>query len=256
MRHLKTHSGEKPNKCNQCDYASAPAGNLRRHLKTHSGEKSNKCNQCDYASSRADSLRTHLKMHSGEKANKCNQCDYASSHASNLMQHLKTHSGEKSNKCNQCDYASSEVGDLRQHLKTHSGEEPNRCGVTLPALTQVLWGDTRRSTNQFRKEKTVYLSSWVDPQRTRIKVKINLASYNSNLWNKYQQLHFWKEKHRQRHNLLILFCLTRIVDSWLFKDKNSWFYSNRESTFWMANDILEMPNPILLIRNNKINKMG
>ena len=134
-------------------------------------------------------------MHSGGKSNKCNQCDSAFFYASALRTHLKTHSGEKSNKCNQCDYASSEVGDLRKHLKTHSGEEPNRCGVTLPALTQVLWGDTRRSTNQFRKEKTVYLSSWVDPQRTRIKVKINLASYNSNLWNKYQQLHFWKEKH-------------------------------------------------------------
>ena len=40
-----------------------------------SGEKSNKCNQCDYASSWAGNLRTHLKMHSGEKPNKCNQCD-------------------------------------------------------------------------------------------------------------------------------------------------------------------------------------
>ena len=44
------HSGEKSNKCNQCDYASSRAGDLRRHLKTHTGEKSNKCNQCDYAS--------------------------------------------------------------------------------------------------------------------------------------------------------------------------------------------------------------
>ena len=29
------------------------------HLKTYSGEKSNKCNQCDFA----DNFRTHLKMH-------------------------------------------------------------------------------------------------------------------------------------------------------------------------------------------------
>ena len=34
------HIGEKSNKCNQCDYASSQAGNLRAHLKTHSGEKS------------------------------------------------------------------------------------------------------------------------------------------------------------------------------------------------------------------------
>ena len=86
----------KSSKCNQCDYASSHAGNLRQHLKIHSGEKSNKCNQCDYASSRADNLMTHLKTHSGEMSNKCNHCDYASSQATHLRTHLKTHSGEKS----------------------------------------------------------------------------------------------------------------------------------------------------------------
>ena len=36
---------------NKCKYASSRDGNLRTHLKIHSGEKSNKCNQCDYACS-------------------------------------------------------------------------------------------------------------------------------------------------------------------------------------------------------------
>ena len=54
------------------------------YLKMHSGEKSNKCNQCDFASSHTGHLRTHLKMHSGEKSNKCNQCDYACSGPSAL----------------------------------------------------------------------------------------------------------------------------------------------------------------------------
>ena len=40
--------GEKSNKCNQCDYASSQAGNLRAHLKTHNWEKSNKCNPVSY----------------------------------------------------------------------------------------------------------------------------------------------------------------------------------------------------------------
>ena len=75
---------------------SSQASSLRRHLKTHSGEKSNKCNQCDYASSRAGDLRAHLKTHSGEKPNKCNKCDYASSQASNLKRHLMKHHGQNS----------------------------------------------------------------------------------------------------------------------------------------------------------------
>ena len=93
---LKKTTGNviKSNKCNQCDYASSQAGDLRRHMETHSQEKSNKCNQCNYASSQAGSLRAHLKMHSGEMLNKCNQCDFASSRAGNLRTHLKTHSGK------------------------------------------------------------------------------------------------------------------------------------------------------------------
>ena len=101
---------------------SSNEGALRTHLKMHSGEKSNKCNQCGYASSHMSHLRTHLKTHSGEKSNKCNQCEYASSHASTLRTHLKTHIGKKSNKCNQCDYASSLAGNMKTHLKRHSGE--------------------------------------------------------------------------------------------------------------------------------------
>ena len=59
---MKTHSGEKSNKCKQCDYASSRASSLRQHLKIHSGEKSNKCNQCDYVCTNLSSLRTHLKL--------------------------------------------------------------------------------------------------------------------------------------------------------------------------------------------------
>ena len=66
-------------------------GDLRKHLKTNRREKPNKCNQCDYATAQASHLRTHLKTHSGEKSNKCNQCDYATIYASDLRRHLKTH---------------------------------------------------------------------------------------------------------------------------------------------------------------------
>ena len=41
----------RPNKFSQCDYESSQEGHTRRHLKTHTGEKWNKCNQCYYASS-------------------------------------------------------------------------------------------------------------------------------------------------------------------------------------------------------------
>ena len=54
-------------KCNQCEYISSRASNLKAHLKTHSGEKSNKCNQCDYASSQAGHWG-HIWRHTVEKS--------------------------------------------------------------------------------------------------------------------------------------------------------------------------------------------
>ena len=87
VQEKETDKREKPN--NQCDYSFSEAGNLSRYLKTHSGEKSNKCNQCDFACTDRSSLWRHFKTHRGEKLNKCNQCDFMSCRADNLRTHLK-----------------------------------------------------------------------------------------------------------------------------------------------------------------------
>ena len=50
IRHKLIHSGEKPHKCTQCDYATAQTGYLRDHIKTHSTEKPNQCNWCEFSS--------------------------------------------------------------------------------------------------------------------------------------------------------------------------------------------------------------
>ena len=91
------------------------AEDLRRHLIIHSGEKSNKCNQCDHTSHCAYNLRTHRCKHIVEKLNKCNQCDFASSRADNLRRKVK-----QMQPMWQCIYA--DATKLRIHLKTHSGE--------------------------------------------------------------------------------------------------------------------------------------
>ena len=51
----------------QQEFSSLRASNLRMHLKTHRGEKPNKCNRCQYASSEAFKLKRHMKKHGGDK---------------------------------------------------------------------------------------------------------------------------------------------------------------------------------------------
>ena len=65
--HLKTHNGEKPNKCSHCDNVSSCAGAVNSHLKTHAGKSQMNATKYEYAYSRAGNLRTYLKTHSGDK---------------------------------------------------------------------------------------------------------------------------------------------------------------------------------------------
>ena len=95
------YTGKNSHKYNQCNYVSSHTGVFQITSRLVDRFMPNKCNDCDYASCRADDLKTHLKMHIGEKSN-CSQCKFASSHECNLRKPLRTHSGEKSNKCNQC----------------------------------------------------------------------------------------------------------------------------------------------------------
>ena len=97
---MKIHNGEKSIKCNQCDFVSYQAGDLRKHLEAHCREKLNKYSQCEceYASSDLSALRTHVKSHFREKSDKCSQFDYSSFRRDKLKTHLKTGGEEKLNK--------------------------------------------------------------------------------------------------------------------------------------------------------------
>ncbi|UYV70535.1 hypothetical protein LAZ67_7003438 [Cordylochernes scorpioides] len=61
--------GDKPYKCDHCDYRTSIKEHLKRHLSTHTGDKPYKCDHCDYRTAYKNALNAHLSTHTELKEN-------------------------------------------------------------------------------------------------------------------------------------------------------------------------------------------
>ena len=90
---MRTHSGEKPFSCNQCNFSRTTASYLKIHIRTHSGGKPFMCDQCDYSSTQAQHLKTHILTHTGARPFTCNQCSYSCNRSDSMKRHMLSHTG-------------------------------------------------------------------------------------------------------------------------------------------------------------------
>ncbi|XP_063371117.1 histone-lysine N-methyltransferase PRDM9-like [Cydia amplana] len=157
--HERTHSGDKPYRCRECNKLFAAKSSLNRHERIHSGVKPYSCEECNEGFTRKVHIDAHrrrihkgldwnmhftqkvtleshrITQHSDEERDKhlnekssdvgvkpysCEECNNKFTLKCELERHKRIHTGEESYECEICECIFFDEASLITHVNTHA----------------------------------------------------------------------------------------------------------------------------------------
>lgn len=130
VTHKRTHTGEKPYKCDICQKQFTTSSALVCHKRIHNGDKPYQCDLCEKRFCQLSHVLSHKRRNHGVQPYKCDICGESFTVSSHLLHHKQTHSQESSFLCHICRKDFPDSNTLACHKRSHT-EEELVCDTTL-----------------------------------------------------------------------------------------------------------------------------
>ncbi|XP_044738039.1 zinc finger protein 501-like [Chrysoperla carnea] len=118
----------------ECEVCHKNVNNLRQHMRSHTKEKPFKCDICDLEFSISSNYARHRKLHSGERPHVCEICGRGFIQKVSLVEHVRRHTNDLPLKttcyqCDQCEKSYRLKSQLKHHFKMKHTEEGQKIKI-------------------------------------------------------------------------------------------------------------------------------